>query len=241
MITIKFPDNTEKQYQEGITPLEIIRDKFRDLEKLAIAAKINHNFFDLKRPIQGDSEFKVITFEDAEGKHVFWHTTSHILAHAVKTLYPEAKLAIGPAIEEGFYYDFDRQQPFTPEDIVKIEKEMRKIIGKNLPVDRIELSKGDAIKKNKELDETYRLEIIEEIKDEKIPFYKQGEFIDMCTGPHLIATGKVGGFKLLKVSGAYWRGNAENKQLQRIYGISFPDEKRLKEYIHLREEAEKRP
>ncbi len=237
-IKIKFDDGKIKEYNKGITALEIVKDIGKDKE--AIVAKIDDGFVDLTRKIEKDTNFKVITFEDSEGKRVFWHSTNHVLAYAVKNLYPDAKLAIGPAIEEGFYYDFEYKRAFIPEDLKKIEKEMEKIIKQNLRFERIELSREDAVKKNKELDEPYRNELLEDIKDKKIPFYKQGDFIDMCIGPHIVSTGQIKGFKLLKVSGAYWRGKQENKQLQRIYGISFPTEKELKDYLKLQEEAEKR-
>ncbi len=237
-ITITFPDGKKKEYNKGITPLEIAKEIKKENE--AIVAKIGEHFFDLTSPINEDSDFKIITFEDSEGRKVFWHSTGHILAHAMKNLFPDVKLGIGPAIEEGFYYDFDIEKTLTPDELAKIEKEMEKIVKQDIKFERIEFSKKDAKKKNDELKEPYRNEILDEIKDEKIPFYKQGEFIDMCIGPHVISTGKIKAFKLLKVSGAYWRGKSENKQLQRIYGISFPSEKQLKDYLHLKEEAEKR-
>ena len=236
-IKITLEDGKVKQYKKGITALEIVKEiKAKD----AIVAKTDDGFIDLNRAINKDTSFKVITFKDSEGKRVFWHSTNHVLAHAVKNLYPEAKLAIGPAIEEGFYYDFEYKRAFTPEDLKKIEKEMHKIIKQDIKFERIELTRQEAIKKNNELNEPYRNELLEEIKDKKIPFYKQGDFIDMCIGPHIVSTGQIKGFKLLKVSGAYWRGKQENIQLQRIYGISFPTEKELKDYIKIQEEAEKR-
>lgn len=237
-IKVTLDDGKVKEYKKGITAFDIVKDIGK--RKEAIVAKTDDGFIDLNTKINKDTNFKVITFKDSEGKKVFWHSTNHVLAHAVKNLYPETKLAIGPAIEEGYYYDFEYKKSFTPDDLKKIEKEMHKIIKKNLKFERIELKREEAIKRNKELDEPYRNELLEEIKDKKIPFYKQGDFIDMCIGPHVVSTGLIKGFKLLKVSGAYWRGKQENKQLQRIYGISFPTEKGLKEYLHLREEAEKR-
>ncbi len=237
-IKVTLEDGKVKEYNKGITALEIVKNIGK--EKEAIVAKTDIGFIDLNRAIEKDTKFKVITFKDSEGKKSFWHSTNHVLAHAVKNLYPEAKLAIGPAIEEGFYYDFEYKRAFIPKDLEKIEKEMHKLIKQNLKFERIELTRQEAIKKNKELNEPYRNELLEDIKDKKIPFYKNRDFIDMCIGPHIVSTGQIKGFKLLKVSGAYWRGKQEFTQLQRIYGISFPTEKELKDYLKILEEAEKR-
>lgn len=227
-----------KEYKKGITAFEVAKDIGKD--KVAIVVKIDDGFVDLSTQLNKNTSFKVITFEDTEGKHVFWHSTDHVLANAVKNLYPEAKLSVGPAIEEGFYYDFEYSKGFTPEDLTKIEKEMYKLIKKNEKFERFELTRSEAIEKNKNLKEDLRNELLDELEGDKITFYKTGTFIDMCRGPHLSRTGLIKGFKLLKVSGAYWKGDQENKQLQRIYGISFPTRDELKKYIKIREEAEKR-
>lgn len=244
-IVFTFQDGTKAEYPSGTTAKEIIAERFPHLAKTAIVAKVGQKFLDLSRPIEpvqgsGDLEFKPLTFEDAEGKKVFWHSTNHVMAQAIKRLWPEVKLGIGPAIEEGFYYDYERDQPFMPDELVKIEKEMKNIVGANFEVSRNELKKAEALEFNKKNNEPYRVELVQELQDEHIPFYTQGEFTDMCTGPHVPRTGMIKAFKLLKVSGAYWRGDIRNKQLQRIYGISFPERQMLDDYIKMREEAEKR-
>ncbi|MBP7792654.1 MAG: threonine--tRNA ligase [Candidatus Goldbacteria bacterium] len=205
-----------------------------------IAVKIGGKLFDLKSPITESGELKEITFSDKEGKEVYWHSTSHIMAAAVKRLYPDVKVTIGPAVEEGFYYDFDKDKPFTEEELSVIEKEMQKIIDEGKDFIREEMSREEAIKLFKEAGEDYKVEIINEIKDDKVSIYKTGEFVDLCRGPHVTNTKKIGSFKLLKVAGAYWRGNEKNKMLQRIYGISFPEKKMLEEYLQKIEEAKQR-
>ena len=235
-ITIEYKG--KKKYDKGVTVLDLLDSKLR---KKAVVAKVNDELYDVNLPIGKDSRLEVFTFEDEEGKQVFWHSTNHVLANAVKNLFPETKLAIGPAIEHGYYYDFERKEPFGDDELAKIEKEMEKIVNNNVEVKRSELKREEAIKKNKELKEPYRNILIkEDITDKKIPFYEQGDFIDMCKGPHVPRTGMIRAFKLLKVSGSYWRADAKKQQLQRIYGISFPDKKQLNEYLHNLEEAEKR-
>ncbi|HPZ40630.1 MAG TPA: threonine--tRNA ligase, partial [Candidatus Atribacteria bacterium] len=181
-----------------------------------------------------------LSFADEAGREIYWHSTSHIMAQAVKRLFPEAKLAIGPAIEEGFYYDFDIPRPLTDEDLEEIEKEMRKIIQEDLPFRRKEVSKEEAQKIFAERGETYKVEILEEIEESKVTLYEQGEFLDLCRGPHVPSTGYIKAFKLLSVSGAYWRGREDNPMLQRIYGISFDSEEKLQEFLKRREEAKRR-
>ena len=237
-ITITFPDLSKEEFRKGITPLEIAEKISRRLAEEAVAAKANDKLVDLTMPILEDSKIEILKFDSKEGKEVFWHSTNHVLANAVKELWPDAKLGIGPAIENGFYYDFDKKEPFTPEDLKKIEEKMKEIVKRNLKIERLEVDK----KKAEELSqgETYRLELIDEMDEKDISMYKQGDFIDLCRGPHVTSTGKIRAFKLTKIAGAYWRGDQKNKQLQRIYGISFPEEKQLKEYLHNLEEAEKR-
>lgn len=241
-IKIEFPDGAIKQIDSGKTAEEIIREEIGEgLLQVALAVEINNEIKDLSTPLTNDSKFKVITFKDKEGKEVFWHSSSHILALAVKRLFPNAKLTIGPAIEKGFYYDFDIDKAFSEEDLQKIEQEAKKIIKEKLPFKRIEVSLEEAREKAK--DEPYKLELINELENnnEKISFYYLGdEFIDLCRGPHVKHSGKIKTFKILKNSGAYWKGNSENKQLQRIYGISFSSKDEMKEYLTILEEAARR-
>ena len=210
------------------------------LYKSACAAKIDGEVCDLRTPIEKDCSLEILTFDTAEGKHAYWHTTSHIMAQAVMRLYPGTKFSIGPAIENGFYYDFDMEQPLSTEDLPKIEAEMKKIIKEDLPLERFALPAGKA----KELmaGQPYKEELIEEHagKGEDISFYKQGDFTDLCAGPHLVSTGMVKAVKLTAITGAYWRGDAKNKMLTRVYGISFPKQSMLEEHLQMLEEAKKR-
>jgi threonyl-tRNA synthetase len=193
------------------------------------------------QPIWEDASLNILTFDDMEGRKAFWHTTSHIMAQAVKRLFPNIKLAIGPSIDNGFYYDFDTERPFTPEDLEAIEKEMEKIIKEDLELERFELPRQEAIDFVAEKGESYKVELIEDLpEDSVISFYRQGEFVDLCAGPHVPSTGKVKSFKLLSLAGAYWRGDENNKMLQRIYGISYPKKSQLDEYLNRLEEAKKR-
>ena len=238
MIKIKFPDGSKKEYKKGISVIEVAESIGKRLADDAIAAKLNNELVDLNTKIDKDSNLKIITFKDDEGKLVFRHSSSHLMAQAIKNLYPNVKFAIGPAVDEGFYYDIDLDKKLTPEDLVKIEQEMKKIVDEDIKIERDEVSKEEALKLFN--DNPYKQELIKEIKDEKISIYKQGNFIDFCRGPHVPSTAKLKAFKLTKLAGAYWRGDAKNKQLQRVYGISFPDKKQLNAYLTLLEEAEKR-
>ena len=196
---------------------------------------------DLRYELNEDCKLEIVTFDNLEGKKAYWHTTSHIMAQAIKRIFPEVKLAIGPSIDNGFYYDFDVEKPFTEEDLVKIENEMKKIIKEDLAIERFTLPRDEAIKFMKEKQEPYKVELIEDLpEDEEISFYKQGEFTDLCAGPHVMKTGSIKAVKLLTTSGAYWRGNEKNKMLQRIYGISYPKASQLEEYLNMLEEAKKR-
>jgi len=237
-IKIRFPDGSVDEYEKGITIIEIAKKLGKKLADDAVAAKLDNELVDLSTKINKDSKLRIITFRDDEGKEVFRHSSAHLMAQAIKNLFPEAKFAIGPAVEEGFYYDIDYEKSFTPEDFVKIEKEMDKIVKENLKIERTELTKKEALNLFK--DNPYKTQLINELEDEKISIYKQGNFIDFCRGPHVPSTGKIKAFKLTKIAGAYWKGDAKNKQLQRLYGISFPDKKQLKDYLKLLEEAEKR-
>src|SRR5690554_1307368 len=238
---IRLKDNNVKEYPEGVSVLDIAKDISPGLARAAMAGEVNGRTTDLRTKIYEDADLNILTFEDIEGKKAFWHTSSHIMAQAVKRLFPNIKLAIGPSIDNGFYYDFDTERPFTPEDLEAIEREMEKIIKEDLGLERFELPREEAISFVAEKDESYKVELIEDLpEDSVISFYKQGEFVDLCAGPHVPSTGKVKAFKLLSLAGAYWRGDENNKMLQRIYGISYPKKSQLDEYLKRLEEAKKR-
>ncbi len=236
------PDGKVVEAEKGISALEFIKTISMKLYKEAVACKIDGVLKDLWTSLERDCSFEVVTFSSDEGKKVYWHTTSHILAQAVKRLFGDkVKLGIGPAIDNGFYYDFDVEESITMELLEKIEEEMQKIIKEDLKIERFELSRKEAVKLMQEKGENYKVELINDIPEgETISFYRQGEFVDLCTGPHLPSTGRVKAFKLLSVAGAYWRGNSKNKMLQRIYGISFEKKSELDEYLKKLEEAKKR-
>lgn len=239
MIEITLKDGSKKSFEKGTTILDIAKSISEGLARAALAGEVDGEVKDLNTPINKDCQLNLLTFDSEGGKHTYWHTTSHIMAQAVKRLFPNVKLAIGPAIENGFYYDFDIDKPFTPDDLKVIEEEMKKIIKENLPIERFTLSREEALKLMK--DEPYKIELINELpEDAEISFYKQGDFTDLCAGPHLPSTGMVKAVKLVQQAGAYWRGNENNKMLQRIYGISFPKASQLEEYLKMIEEAEKR-
>lgn len=242
MVNVKLKDDIIKQYENGTTVSDIAKSLGMGLYKAACAGKINGKLVDLRTPVEEDCELSILTFEDAEGKGAYWHTTSHIMAQAVKRLFPNAILAIGPSIDKGFYYDFDLETPLTPEDLIKIESEMKKIIKENLPIEKFELEPKEAIELMQKDNQIYKVELINEhsSKGEKISFYRQGDFVDLCAGPHLMSTGRVKSFKLTSCTGAYWRGNSKNKMLQRVYGISFPKSSELNAYLEAVEEAKKR-
>ena len=239
-IKIILPDGSIREYRKGITAGEIAFDIGKKLGEDALIAKINGRLKDLFIPINEDSTLQIITFKDKEGLEVFRHSTAHLLAHAVVELFPDAKPTIGPTVEEGFYYDFGIEHHFTPDDLGKIEERMHEIVKKNYKVERMELNESEAKKLFK--NNPYKIELIEELHKEKQPIsvYRQGDFIDLCRGPHIPNTGKINAFKLTKISSAYWRGNPQNAQLQRIYGISFPEKNMLDAHLKLIEEAEKR-
>ncbi len=241
MMKITLKDGSVKEYESKKTVIDIARDLSEGLARAATAAKVNGELVDLRTEIDKDSELEILTFDSEEGKGAFFHTTSHILAQAVKRLYPETKLAIGPSIEHGFYYDLDRETPFAAEDLEKIEAQMKKIVKENLPIERFTKPREDAIAYFKEKGEPYKVELIEDLpEDEEISFYSQGEFTDLCAGPHLMTTKPVKAFKLTSLAGAYWRGSEKNKMLTRIYGVSYPKKAELDEYLHMMEEAKKR-
>ena len=240
MIKITLKDNSILEVEENLTVLEIAKKISEGLARMATVAEMDGEIVDLRTIVNKDCTLNILTFESAlDGKKAYWHTTSHIMAQAIKRLYPEIKLAIGPSIDNGFYYDFDTDKPFTPEMLEAKEKEMKKVIKEDLPIERFELPRKEALKLMK--DEPYKQELINDLPEgETISFYKQGEFTDLCAGPHLTSTGKVKAVKLLSSSGAYWRGDEKNKMLQRIYGISFPKASALEEYVNMLEEAKKR-
>ena len=240
MINVTLKDGSKKEVQSGISALELAKSISEGLARNMTAVLVDRKVKDLRFKIEKDCNVEILTFENSlEGKKAYWHTTSHIMAQAVKRLFPEVKLAIGPAIDNGFYYDFDTDTPFSEEDKQKIEDEMKKIIKENLEITKFSLPRDEAIKLMK--DEPYKVELIEELPEgEEISFYKQGEFTDLCAGPHLTSTGKVNKIKLLSSSGAYWRGSEKNKMLQRIYAISFPKQSELDGYLQELEEAKQR-
>lgn len=231
-----------KEFEAGVTAAEVAKSIGAGLYKAACACKIDGEAADLRTPLTKDCSLEILTFDSAEGKHAYWHTTAHIMAQAIGRLYPGAKFAIGPAIENGFYYDVDLPQTLTPDDLTKIEAEMKKIIKEDLPLERFELSPADAEKLMADKQQDYKLELIAEHsgKGEPISFYQQGEYVDLCAGPHLMSTGHVKAVKLTNCTGAYWRADANNKMLQRVYGISFPKAADLEAYITMLEEAKKR-
>lgn len=239
-ITLK--DGSVKEYSSPMTAADITKDISMGLYRNACSCRINGAVKDLRTVVEGDCDFEVLTFDDEDGKKTFNHTASHIMAQAVKRLYPDVKLTIGPAIENGFYYDFDVETPFSPEDLEKIEKEMKSIVKEGLEIERFELPVDEAVKLMEERNEPYKIELINEHaeKGEPISFYKQGEFTELCAGPHLMDMKVVKAFKLTNCTGAYWRGDANNKMLCRVYGIAFPKASMLEDYLTMLEEAKKR-
>ncbi|MBR5870482.1 MAG: threonine--tRNA ligase, partial [Clostridia bacterium] len=222
MITIKFPAaNLSVSVAEGTTVYEAAKEA-ELVSREVIAASVNGEVVDLTAALNADADVVLHTFESKEGKHVFWHTASHILAQAVKRLYPATKLTIGPAIDNGFYYDFDSETPFSADVLKQLEGEMKKIVKENIKIERFTLPRDEAVKFMQEREEPYKVQLIEELpEDAVISFYRQGEFTDLCAGPHLYATGAVKALKLTQCTGAYWKGDQKNKMLQRIYGIAY--------------------
>lgn len=242
MSQLQLKDGSFREFIPGQSAAEIVKGIGMGLYKAACCVKINGEVCDLRTPVTEDCTFEVCTFDDPDGKKTFWHTASHVLAQAVKRLYPNAKLAIGPAIDSGFYYDFDVEKPFTAEELRKIEAEMKKIVKENAELEQFTLSPDEAISFLKEQDEPYKVELCEEHagKGEPISFYRQGEFTDLCAGPHLMKTGVIKAFKLLSCTGAYWRGSEKNKMLSRVYAIAFPKASMLDEHLKQLEEAKMR-
>ena len=242
MVKLTLKDGSVREAESGVSAAEIIKGIGMGLYKAACCVKLDGVVCDLRTPVEKDCTFEVCTFDSEDGKKTFWHTASHILAQAVKRVYPEVKLSIGPSIENGFYYDFDTDHPFTSDDLAKFEAEMKKIVKEGLELSRFELSPDEAVAKLTEMGEPYKVELCKEHsgKGEKISFYKQGEFIDLCAGPHLMSVAPVKAFKLTNCTGAYWRGDSKGKQLCRIYGTAFPKASELEAYLKQVEEAKNR-
>jgi threonyl-tRNA synthetase len=239
-IELTFPDGESRSYPTGIDAEQIAEGISHGLAKNAVAAQINEQLVGLKEPINESGPIRILTFNDDEGRDVFWHSSAHLMAQAIKRLYPEAQLGIGPPIDDGFYYDIELDKKLSPEDFDAIEDEMKKIVDENLSVTRKELKRDEAIKLFKSMNEFLKIDLIKDIED-GLSAYSQGEFTDLCRGPHVPSTGKLGkNFKLLSVAGAYWRGDEHNKMLQRLYATAYPDKKSLKKHLYRIEEAKKR-
>ena len=241
MFTITLPDGNQKQFEQAPTVLAIAESIGPGLAKAALAGRVNGKLVDTSHVINEDADLAIITSRDEEGLEIIRHSCAHLMANAVQNLFPEAQVTIGPVIENGFYYDFAYERPFTPDDLEAIEKEMQRLAGDDIPVERSVLSREDAVALFNRMGEAYKVEIIQSIPgDEALSFYKQGDFIDLCRGPHIPSTGHIKAFKLMSVAGAYWRGDSRNAMLQRIYGTAWADKKALANYLHLLEEAERR-
>ena len=242
MINVELKGGVVKEFDNGISPAEIAKSIGAGLYKSVCCARVDGNVVDLRTPLNTDCKLELLTFDDDEGKHAFWHSASHVLAQAVKRLYPDAKCAIGPAIDDGFYYDFDVEKPFSAEDLEKIKAEMKKIVKSGLEIERFELPPEEAIAKLTDMKEPYKVELAQEHTDkgENISFYKQGEFVDLCAGPHLMSVSPIKAVELTNCTGAYWRGDAKNAQLCRVYGVAFPKASMLEEHLAQLEEARKR-
>lgn len=241
MIKITFPDGNFREYQEGVTSMEVAKSISEGLARKILSAEVNGEVWDLSRPITSDASIKLLTWDDPKGKSTFWHSSAHLMAEALEALYPGVKLGIGPAIDNGFYYDIDLGgRVLTAEDLPKIEDKMKELAKKNSVFTRKAVSKADALQYFTEKGDEYKLELINDLEDGSITFYSQGNFVDLCRGPHIAETGVIKAIKLLNIAGAYWRGDEKNKMLTRLYGITFPKQAELDEYITMLEEAKKR-
>ncbi len=241
-IKLTFPDGSIKEFEKGSSAFDVAKSISNRLAKEALVAKVNGVITDMYEPLTEDAEIAILNFDDPDGKHAFWHSSSHLMAHAIKELYPEAQFGVGPAIEGGFYYDFEIDAQLNDEDLVKIENKMKELIKQDNKFVRAEVSKEEAVKIYTERDDFYKLEIISDLDESEkvISTYTEGDFTDLCTGPHIPSTGRIKALKLLSVSGSYWRGDEKNRRMQRIYGITFPKAKMLEEHLALLEEAKKR-
>ncbi|MDU2599765.1 TGS domain-containing protein, partial [Anaerococcus sp.] len=242
MIKITLPDNSVKEYEAGISVGQVTKDISEGLYRQALGAVVNGVTRGYMEPINEDSDFRVVKFDDPEGKEIFWHTSSHVMAAAIQALWPDTKFAIGPAIADGFYYDMELDHRFVPEDFEKIEKKMIEIAKADHKMERIEISRAEALKMFEEMGQDYKIELINDLpEDELITLYKMGDvFVDLCRGPHLESTKKIKAVKLKTIAGAYWRGDSDRQMLQRLYGISFEKEKQLEEWEELQKEIERR-
>lgn len=242
MINVELKGGTVKEFESGVTPAEIAKSIGMGLYKSVCCARVDGNVVDLRTPITKDCRVDLLTFDEPDGKKAFWHTASHILAQAVKRLYPSAKCAIGPAVDNGFYYDFEVEKPFTSEDLEKIKEEMKKIVKSGIEIERFELAPDEAVKMLEEMNEPYKVELAKEHSDngEHISFYKQGDFTDLCAGPHLMSVAPIKAVELTNCTGAYWRGDANNHQLCRVYGVAFPQASMLEEHLTMLAEARSR-
>ncbi len=237
---VTYPDGSKKEFEKGSTFMDAANAISEEFARKALVAKINDTLYDLSGQIPGDVSVEFLTFDDSGGREIYWHSTSHVMAAAVKRLFPDAKVTIGPAIDGGFYYDFDVEKPFTVEDIKKIEAEMKVVIKENGTFSREMIDRDKAIELFSKENEHYKVELINELEDDRVSIYRLGGFVDLCRGPHIFSAKQIKAFKLLNTAGAYWRGNENNQMLQRIYGISFPDKKMLKKRIEWLEEVKKR-
>ena len=240
-VKISLPDGSVREYPQGVKGSEIASSISEGLARVALAIEVNGEVRDLARPIDQDASVKILTWNDKGGKSTFWHSSAHLLAEALEALYPGVKFGIGPAIDNGFYYDVDLgDRPFGEEDLAAIEAKMKELAKKESVYSRKDVSKAEALDFFTKKGDEYKIELITDLKDGSITFYEQGNFTDLCKGPHIPNTGFIKAVKLLNVAGAYWRGNEKNKMLKRIYGITFPKQKELEEYLHVLEEAKKR-
>ena len=241
MIKVCLKGDVVKEFPKGITAYEVAKEISMGLAKQACAVRVNGENKDLRTELFEDCSLEILTFDDDYGKRTFRHTASHIMAQAVKRLFPKTLVTIGPAVDDGFYYDFDTENSFTPDDLKKIEEEMKKIVKEDIKIERFTMTRDEAVKYFKEKNEPYKVELVEAIEDgEEISFYSQGDFTDLCAGAHLMSTGAVKAFKLTSATGAYWRGNSDNKMLCRVYGTAFPKASMLEEHLNMLEEAKKR-
>jgi threonyl-tRNA synthetase len=237
-VNITLPDGSTRSYEAGVSAMEVAKSISEGLARNVLSAKVNGKVWDANRPITEDADVTLLTWNDEDGKSTMWHSSAHLMAEALESFYPGIKLAIGPPIENGFYYDIDFEDyEFSEEDLPKIEKKMLELAREKNEYIRQEISKADAMAYYKERNDPYKIELIEDLEDGEITFYTQGNFTDLCRGPHIPHTGYIKAAKLLSVAGAYWRGDEKNKMLTRIYGITFPKQKELTEYLELLEEA----
>ena len=240
-VTVTLQDGSSKEFEQGLTLLQVAKNLNQKLGKTALLAVVDGVNKDLTDTLDHDAKVEFVTPDTKEGLHAIRHTASHVMAQAIQHLFPDVKFAIGPAIDNGFYYDLDSEHVFTPEDLQAIEKEMHKIVKANIPLVRSELPRADALKKFAAEEEKYKVELINDLpEDAIISTYSQGDFTDLCAGPHCPSTGRVKAFKLMSIAGAYWRGSEKNKMLQRIYGTAFASKEELDAYLHMMEEAAKR-